>query len=71
MQAELTTSEGVKLLGISEAQLHRYGNEGKISYRPHGPRGRRRYNIEQLRRDAAALQLPFDEEQARSIVESR
>lgn len=62
MQGELTTSEVVKLLGISPAQLHRYGDEGKINFRPHGPRGRRRYNIEQLRRDAAALQLPFSEE---------
>ena len=57
-----------KLLGIGKTQLYRYGNEGKITYRPHGPRGRRRHNIEQLRIDVRALNLSFNEELLHQLI---
>jgi DNA-binding transcriptional MerR regulator len=68
---ELSSSDVAKLLGISTAQLHRYGNEGKITYRPHGPRGRRRYPVEQLRLDAQALHLSFNEELIGQLAEKK
>lgn len=58
-----------RLVGISKAQLHRYGNDGKVTHRPHGPRGRRRYTVEQLRLDAQALHLSFNEELIGQLAE--
>jgi DNA-binding transcriptional MerR regulator len=66
---EVPTETAARLLGISESQLLRYGNEGKITYRPHGPRGRRRYDLEQLRIDAQSLNLSFSEELVGQITE--
>lgn len=66
---ELSSSDAAKLLGISKAQLHRYGNDGKVTHRPHGPRGRRRYTVEQLRLDAQALHLSFNEELIGQLAE--
>jgi DNA-binding transcriptional MerR regulator len=66
---EVSTETAARMLGISESQLLRYGNEGKITYRSHGPRGRRRYDLEQLRIDAQSLNLPFSEEQIGQITE--
>ena len=66
---EISTTTAAELLGISRTQLHRYGNEGKVSFRTHGPRGRRRYNLEQLRRDARLLKLSLDEERLRKITQ--
>ena len=59
---EISTTTAAELLGISRTQLHRYGTEGKVSFRTHGPRGRRRYSLEQLRVEAEALNLTVNEE---------
>jgi DNA-binding transcriptional MerR regulator len=68
---EVSTETAARMLGISESQLLRYGNEGKITYRSHGPRGRRRYDLEQLRSDAQSLDLPFDEQVLSQLEKQR
>jgi hypothetical protein len=66
---EVATDVAARLLGISKKQLQRYGDDGVIQYRPHGPRGRRRYDLNYLRTIAPTLRLCFDEQLAKELAE--
>jgi DNA-binding transcriptional MerR regulator len=68
---ELSHAETAQLLGISKSQLYRYGDDGRITYRPHGPKGRRRYTVDQLQIEAQQLQLLFDEVLLRQFLEKK
>ena len=46
----LTTGEVARLLGVDPATVIRRGNDGTLSYRQIGPRGRRRYHPAELLR---------------------
>jgi DNA-binding transcriptional MerR regulator len=65
---EVATDVAARLLGISEKQLQRYGDGGVIEYRPHGLRGRRRYDLNYLRTVAPTLNLRFDEKLAQQLT---
>ena len=45
-----TTGEVARLLGVDPATVIRRGNDGTLSYRQIGPRGRRRYHPAELLR---------------------
>ena len=68
---EVTTEVAAQLLGVSPRQLQRYGDEGVIQYRPHGLRGRRRYDLDYLRTVAPTLRLAFDEQLAVEVTKSQ